>query len=137
MDLLPDQEVAPVTDEEHKAFIAKRLELITDRIEGLKELRYGQRDSQCAAAFELGQRVWKRVPKYDGKRKFVPVFAPRWTGPFVIHSVYDRNVYELRTIPDGNKNVGYLKNPVNRSRLKPFVDVAADGSMLASGGTVD
>ena len=116
--------VSPITDEEHKAIIAKRLRWITERIEGLKELHYGRRDSSSKydSQFQLGQKVWKREPKFDGKGKFVPVFAPRWTGPYVIHSVYDRNVYKLRTVPDGSKKTGYLKNPVNGHRLKPFVD---------------
>ena len=63
----------------------------------------------------------QREPKYDGKAKFVPVFAPRWTGPFVIYLIYDRNVYKLRTVPDGGKKVGYLKNPVNGYRLKAYM----------------
>ena len=125
-------DVAPLTDDEHKAIIAKRLRWITERIEGLQELRYGRRDSVCTARFELGQKVWKREPKFDGKG-FVPVFAPRWTGPYIIHSVYDKNVYKLRTIPDGQKKAGYLKNPINGSRLKPFME---DESKFA-GGTVD
>ena len=39
------------------------------------------------------------------------VFAPRWTGPFVIHG--DSSI-------TGNK-VGYLKNLINGHRLKPYV----------------
>ena len=69
-------------------------------------------------------------PKCDGNG-FVPVFAPRWTGPYIIHSVFDRNVYKLRTVPSDGKKVGYLKNPVNGSRLKLFVDVAVYETMFA------
>ena len=123
----------PLTDEEHTAIIAKRLRWVTERIDGLKELRYGRRDSsdKCDARFQLGQKVWKREPKFDGKGKFVPVFAPRWTGPYVIHSIYDRNVYKLRTVPDGSKKTGYLKNPVNGHRLKPFVDGVGVGGVAS------
>lgn len=125
-DVTATEEVAPFTDDEHKAMIAKHLRWITDRVEGLHELRFGRRDSTCTTQFQLGQTVWKRDPRYDGKGQFVPVFAPRWTGPYVIHSVYDKNVYKLRTIPEGAKKVGYLKNPVNGSRLKAFVAAVAD-----------
>lgn len=71
--------------------------------------------------FQLGDKVWKRDSKYDGKG-FVPVFAPRWTGPFAIHSVYDKGAYKLRTIPEAGKNPGYLRHPINGSRLKPYVE---------------
>ena len=40
----------------------------------------------------------------------------------MIHSVFDRNVYKLRTIPLGGKKAGYLKNLVNGSRLKAYVE---------------
>ena len=80
--------------------------------------------------------MWKREPKYDGKGKFVPVFAPRWTGPYVIHSVYDRNVYKLRTIPVGGKKAGYLKNLVNGWRLKLYVDADADADADVAGSVV-
>lgn len=72
--------------------------------------------------FQLGQGVWKREPKYDGKGKFIPVFAPRWTGSYVIYSVFDKDVYKLRTEAAGGKKVGYLRNPVNGSRLKAYVE---------------
>ena len=121
-DPLPAGPVEPFTDDEHRAIIAKHLRWVTELIEGLQELRFGRRDSTCAAQFQLGQKVWKREPRYDGKGPFVPIFASRWTGPYVIHSVFDKNVYKLRTVPDGTKRTGYLKNPVNGSRLKPYVD---------------
>ena len=56
--------VAPMTDEEHRAIIARRLHWISDRIEGLGELRHGRRDSSNVykAQFQLGQKVWKRDP---------------------------------------------------------------------------
>ena len=136
VDITPDQEVCLLTDDDHKEIIAKRLTWITDRIDGLRELRYGRRDSTCTVQFELGQKVWKREPKYNGKG-FVPVFAPRWTGPYIIHSVYDKNVYKLRTVPDGLKKVGYLKNPINGSRLKPFVDAAETELVGGTGGMGD
>ena len=129
-----ESDVAPLTDVEHRELIARRLHWITDRIDGLQELCHGRRDSSSKyeAQFQLGQKVWKREPKYDGKGKFVPVFAPRWTGPFVIHSVYDKNVYKLRTIPDDTKKVGYLKNPVNGHRLKPYIDsVKGDNTVMS------
>ena len=50
-------DVAHITDDEHKAIIAKRLRWITERVEGLQELRFGRRDSACTAKFELGQKV--------------------------------------------------------------------------------
>lgn len=131
---LPD--LSPLTDEDHRSVIAKRLTWITERVEGLHDLYRGRRDSasKFVSPFRLGQKVWKREPKYDGKGKLVPVFAPRWTGPYVIHSVYDKNVYKLRTIPDGTKKVGYLKNPINGSRLKPYVEAAGEAGVVADGG---
>ena len=52
----------------------------------------------------------------------MPVFAPRWTGPFIVHSVYNKGAYRLRTIPGDGKRAGYLRHSVNGSRLKAFVD---------------
>ena len=43
--------------------------------------------------------------------------------------MYDCNVYKLRTFPVGNMRAGYLKNPVNGSRLKLYVDVVAEGAV--------
>jgi len=72
--------------------------------------------------YELGEKVWKRESKYDTKG-FTPVFAPRWTGPFVIHAIWDKNVYKLRTDPlVTGKKVGYLQNAINGHRLKPYVE---------------
>ena len=65
----------------------------------------------------MADKVWKRESKIDGKG-FVPVFVPRWTGPFDIHLAWDKNVYKLRSDPlITGKKVGYLKNPINGHRL--------------------
>ena len=45
--------------------------------------------------FQLGQKVWERELKCDGKG-YVPVPTPRWTESYVTHSVYDRKIYTLR-----------------------------------------
>ena len=113
----------PLTDDEHKAQVLKRVRWVVDAIPGLRELQGPTNNSPPPefSRYQLGQRVWKRESRYDAKG-FVPVFAPRWTGPFVIHSVYDKGAYKLRTIPSNGKKAGYLRNPVNASRLKPFVD---------------
>ncbi|KAF8451659.1 hypothetical protein BGX38DRAFT_1259471 [Terfezia claveryi] len=72
--------------------------------------------------FELGQKVWKRESRYDAKG-FVPVFAPRWTGPSIVHTVFDKNVYKLVKDPEvTGKKVGYLRNPISGMRLREFVD---------------
>ena len=114
--------VVQQTDEAHREIVEKRLQWVTEHIEGLQELRRGRRDSSRVQRFQLGQKVWKREPKYNSKGRFIPGFAPRWTGPYIVHSVYDRDVYKLRTEPSGGKKAGYLKNSVNRSRLKAFVE---------------
>ena len=118
----------PLNDDEHKAQVLKRVHWVVDAIPGLRELQVPDDDGPPPVfpRYQLGQQVWKRESRYDTKG-FVPVFAPRWTGPFVIHSVYDKGAYKLRTIPSGGKKAGYLRNPVNASRLKPFVD----GDVLA------
>lgn len=118
------EEPTPRTDEMHRELIAKRLQWVVDAIPGLQELQNRGRtgkDPDTNPKFSLGQKVWKRESKYDGKG-FVPVFAPRWTGPFIIHSIYDKGVYKLRTVPTEGKNTGYLRNPVNGARLKAFVE---------------
>lgn len=60
--------VAPVTDDEHRSIIDKRLKWITDRIDGLKELRHRRRDSSSLyeGRFQLGQKVWKRSLNVTG-----------------------------------------------------------------------
>ena len=66
--------------------------------------------------------MWKRESKYDAKG-FTPMFAPRWTGPFVIHTLWDKNMYKLRMNPPvTGKKVGYLRNAINGHRLKPYVE---------------
>ena len=111
----------PDTDDTHKELVLQRLKWVIDAVPGLHELQAPRSTPAPPNAFQLGQKVWKRESKYDGKG-FVPVFAPRWTGPFAIHSVYGKGAYKLRTIPENGKRVGYLRNPVNGYRLKPFVD---------------
>ena len=72
--------------------------------------------------YKMGDSVWKRESKYDGKG-FAPVFAPRWSGPFIVHAVWDRNAYKLRTDPTvTGKQTGFLSHPMNGSRLRPFVE---------------
>ena len=110
-----------VTDAAHKELILKRLQWVSDTVPGLRALQAPAAEVTTPPRFQLGQKVWKRESKYDGKG-FVPVFAPRWTGPFVIHSVYDKGAYKLRTLPSDGKRSGYLRNPVNATRLKPYVD---------------
>ena len=88
----------PKTEDEYKSVIYRRIRWLTDGIPGLRELGAGNGDTGEFKSFEQGQRVWKRESKYDGKG-YAPVFAPCWTGPFVIHSVWDKNVYKLRTDP--------------------------------------
>jgi len=67
-------------DEEHKESISRRIRWLTEGIPGLRELKV---DNVVGAykELELGQRVWKRESKYDGKG-FASVFAPRWTWSF-------------------------------------------------------
>ena len=74
------------------------MKFLTEGIPGLRELKTEKVSVGAFKEYELGQRVWKRESKYDGKG-FAPVFAPRWTGPFVIPSVWDKNVYKLPTDP--------------------------------------
>ncbi|RPB26458.1 hypothetical protein L211DRAFT_835305 [Terfezia boudieri ATCC MYA-4762] len=85
-------------DEGHKEEVGRRIKWLRDGIPGLREIKEDKAASGAFRQYELGQRVWKRESKYDGKG-FALVFAPRWTGPFVIHSVWDKNVYKLRTDP--------------------------------------
>ncbi|KAF8428391.1 hypothetical protein BGX38DRAFT_1299370 [Terfezia claveryi] len=112
---------APQTDEDHRALITKCLQYLYDTIPGLREVKEAK-NSKMNIQFQLGDKVWKRESKYDAKG-FTLVFAPHWTGPFVIHAVWDKNVYKLRTDPlIIGKKVGYLKNPINGYRLKPYIE---------------
>ena len=117
----PPAPSSPRTDQAHQELVLKRLQWVVDTVPGLRELKHPPKSVVLPYTFQLGQKVWKRESKYDGKG-FVPVFAPRWTGPFVIHSVFDKGVYKLRTIPADGKRPGYLRNPINGARLKPFVE---------------
>ena len=109
------------TDDEYRKLVAARLRHLYDNIPGLREMKE-PRMVEAPRKFFLGQRVWKRESKYDTKG-FTRVFAPRWTGPFVIHSIWDKNVYKLRKDPlVTGKKVGYLKNPINGYRLKAYVE---------------
>lgn len=108
----PPMPSAPRTDDSHREMVLQRLQWVVDAVPGLRELQGPAASPQLPYTYQLGQKVWKRESKYDGKG-FVPVFAPRWTGPFVIHSVYDKGAYKLRTVPGDGKRAGYLRNPVN------------------------
>lgn len=121
-DLQQGSDLYPKTDNEHKSVVSRRIRWLTEGIPSLRELKAENGDIGQFKGFELGQRVWKRESKYDGKG-YAPVFAPRRTGPFVIHSVWDKNVYKLRTDPVvTGKRVGYLNNSINGSRLKAYVE---------------
>lgn len=113
----------PESDEDHKKLVAMRLNFLCDGIPGLREVRDEKHIGRGNwVEYAVGQKVWKRESKFDGKG-FTPVFAPRWTGPFVVHAVWDKNVYKLRSDPTiTGKRVGYLKNPINGSRLRAFVE---------------
>lgn len=109
------------TDDERRKLVAARLRHLYDNITGLREVQE-PRTVEAPPKFVRGQRVWKRESIYNTKG-FPPVFAPRWTGPCVIHSIWDKNVYKLRTDPVvTGKKVGYLKNPINGYRLKAYVE---------------
>ena len=120
MDIVNDDPVH-ITDEDHKACIAKRMGWVMEAVLVLTEIQSGGDTAAAAIAtkFQLGQWVWKHESKYDGN-SFVPVFAPRWMGPFMVHSVYRGGTYKLQTVPAEGKSTGYLKNPVNSSRLKAY-----------------
>ncbi|KAF8456151.1 hypothetical protein BGX38DRAFT_1139896 [Terfezia claveryi] len=118
-----DLTIAPIpeTDEDHMALVTKRLQHLYDAIPCLREVKEAK-GPKAHVQYQLGDKVWKRESKYDTKG-FTPVFAPRWTGPFVIHAVWDKNAYKLRTDPlITGKKVGYLKNAINGYRLKPYVE---------------
>lgn len=70
--------------------------------------------------FELDEKVLKRKSQYD-MQGFMLVFAR--TGPYVVHSIYDKYVYKLRTDPVVTwKKVGYLCNLINSSKLEKYID---------------
>ena len=111
----------PKTDE-HPKLVAMRLQYVFEGIPGLREIKEKKGEDTKIQDFALGEKVWKRESKFDGKG-FTPVFAPRWTGPFIIHSVWDKNVYRLRTDPlVTGKKIGYLRNPINSHNLKAYVE---------------
>lgn len=114
--------IAPSTDNDHKALVAMRLKFLCNGIPGLREKREEKHLSKVVKEYVQGDKVWLRESKFDGKG-YAPIFAPQWTGPFVIHAVWDKNVYKLRSDPTvTGKKVGYLKNPVNGFCLKAYVE---------------
>ena len=115
--------VLPLTNDEPKAQLLKCVRLVADGIPRLRELQVPAYDIPPLefSLYQLGQQVWKPESRYEAIG-FVPVFAPRWTGSFLIHSVYNKGTYKLYTIPSNGKKAGYLRNPINASRLQPFVD---------------
>ncbi|KAF8456190.1 hypothetical protein BGX38DRAFT_1163122 [Terfezia claveryi] len=107
-----------ITEEKHREEVSRKIRWLTEGIPGLRELKTKEMDISSFKQYELGQRVWKRESKYDGKG-FAPVFAPRWTGPFVIHSVWDKNVYKLRTDPLITGKVGgVFEEPHQRKQVE-------------------
>ncbi|KAF8445288.1 hypothetical protein BGX38DRAFT_1271323 [Terfezia claveryi] len=93
----------PKTEAEHGVLIARRINWLTEGIPGLRELKTKEVGIGSFKQYELGQRMMDRT--------------------FFIHSVWDKNVYKLRTDPlITGKRVGYLKNPINGSRLKAYVE---------------
>jgi hypothetical protein len=81
------------------------------------------------AKYTIGEKVL-RNSKID-KAKSSPI-EPKWLGPYIIHSFgdkspyADRGAYRLSTIPELGKCYGILKNPVNWSRLRRWLDVDND-----------
>lgn len=63
-----------------------RIRWLKEGILGLREVKV-EGEVGSFKHFELGawkREFWKRELKYDGKG-YSAVFAPRWTGPFVVH----------------------------------------------------
>jgi transposase InsO family protein len=119
-----DDNVIPETSDEHRELVAQRIRFISDVIPGIRdERRTSETRPNADAEFHVGDLVWLRETKYDGK-ELCPVFAPRWTGPFQVWEVWDKGAYRLRSLPkySGKQKPTILRNPVNANRLRQYVE---------------
>jgi hypothetical protein len=127
----------PTNQVTHKDMIADRLSTLYEVIPGLRAshnqfatTREGRKVLVRPAKYTIGEKVLLRNSKID-KAKSSP-FEPKWLGPYIIHSFgdkapyADRGAYRLRTIPELGKRYGILKNPVNWSRLRRWLDADDD-----------
>ncbi|KAF3927492.1 Protease [Arthrobotrys entomopaga] len=109
----------PTTDEEHKELVAERLRFLSDRLPGLRQ----DRDLTNTPVgkhiqFKMGDLVWLRNSKFE-KGGIIPVFTPRYLGPYEIADVGLRNSYRLRTITSvTGKRSKLTANMVNGTRLR-------------------
>ena len=116
--------ITPDTSEEHRELVAQRVWFFPDIIPGIRdERRTSEVHPGTDAEYHVGDWVWLRETKYDGK-ELCPVFAPRWTGPFQVWEVWDKGAYRLRSDPrySGKKTASIPRNPVNGNRLRIYVE---------------
>ena len=100
LDVGDDSTVIPDSTELHRELVARRLRFISDMIPGLRaeKCEPAKVPDTDADGFHVGDWVWLRETKYDGK-ELCPAFAPRWTGPFQVWEAWDKGVYRIRSDP--------------------------------------
>ena len=116
---LPGDHVFPAVSasRDHKAAVLQRLRFLMDVVPTLRAQPPPPDTRVPKVIYEVGDKVWVRDSKYDVG--FVPVFAPRWKGPFFVKERLEKNTYRLRTIPEvsGKRSIA-LALPINGSRLR-------------------
>jgi hypothetical protein len=76
--------------------------------------RHDAQNGVTQVVFEVGQFVKRRKKRLSSQ--MIPKFAPRWEGPFIIHSVGLHDSYIL-----ANPNGDLEPHPVNANHLAPYI----------------
>jgi hypothetical protein len=127
----------PTNQVTHKDMIADRLSTLYKVIPSLRAsynqfatTREGRKVLVRPAKYTISEKVLLCNSKID-KAKSSP-FELKWLRLYIIHffgdkaPYADRGAYRLRTIPELGKRYGILKNPVNWSRLRRWLDADDD-----------
>jgi len=117
---LPGDQSIPLLENfslDHKELVLNYLKFLTNVIPTLRNRPSPKDAAEPKEVYKVNDRVWIRVSRHDVG--FLPVFAPRWKGPYIVKERLDKNVYRIQTDPlVSGKHSMTLQYPINGMRLK-------------------
>jgi len=124
----------------HKAQIAERLVHFQTIIPRLGSAHYkyamnkdsGRKVLVRPAKYQIGELVLIR--NYKRNQNISSPFDTQWIGPYRIHSLGDKGIYRIQTVPKPGKRPGLLKNWLNWSRIRRILPAGDDEFFIREEG---
>ena len=110
-----------LVEEDRLVEIMERLPQAKEIVKGkilesqIKQKKYYDSKVRNNQDFKIGDKVLKYEASRENSKS--GKLDDKWKGPYIIHNVYDNNVYKIKTI-DGK----IIKTPVNGTLLKLYYD---------------